>query len=415
MAENFVIRLFAAPVDASVQAEWMVVDGSGARRSNMQSGTLANAALQTGGRKVTVLVPGMDVLLAEPVLPLKSGTKLAQVVPFALEEQLAADVEDLHFAVGKRDKQPGTPVAVVAHEQMERWQAALQHAGLSADVLCAETSLLPSAATGVALVIEGGHVYVRRESAPGAVVDVEPLIEALQLALASSEQEREDVTIYLSEEDYERERDLLEGLREFTTSLQLKLLPGGVLPMLAANLTQTTPVNLLQGRYASKTQLQFSFAPWRYAAILAGAFIALHLGLQAWRYVHFKKAEAQLDSEIAQVFQQAMPGAPMPSPSNARKQVELRLNQLRGAAPTSGIMATLSVLGEALAQAPNTRLEALSYRNNITELRVTAPSVDALDRIQHTASQRGIDAQIQSASPRDSKIEGRMQFKTPGP
>ena len=71
------------------------------------------------GRKTIVLVPGTDVLLAEPVLPLKSGAKLAQVVPFALEEQLAADVEDLHFAVGKRDSRPGTPVAAVARTRMD--------------------------------------------------------------------------------------------------------------------------------------------------------------------------------------------------------------------------------------------------------------------------------------------------------
>ena len=89
-----------------------------------------------------------------------------------------------------------------------------------------------------------------REGSPGAVLDVQPLIEALQLALASGEEAREHVTIYVSEDDYERERELLEGLREFTASLQLKLLPDGPLPLLAANIVQWAPVNLLQGRYA---------------------------------------------------------------------------------------------------------------------------------------------------------------------
>ena len=89
---------------------------------------------------------------------------------------------------------------------------------------------------------------------PGAVLDVEPLIEALQLSLASGEEAREHVTIYVAEDDYERERELLEGLREFTASLQLKLLPDGPLPLLAANIVQSAPVNLLQGRYQSKTQ-----------------------------------------------------------------------------------------------------------------------------------------------------------------
>ena len=38
--------------------------------------------------------------------------------------------------------------------------------------------------------------------------------------------------IYLSEDDYERERELLEGMREFTASLQLKLLPADRCPCL---------------------------------------------------------------------------------------------------------------------------------------------------------------------------------------
>jgi hypothetical protein len=58
------------------------------------------------------------------------------------------------------------------------------------------------------------------------------------------------VTIYVAEDDYERERELLEGLREFTASLQLKLLPDGPLPLLAANIVHGgAGVNLLQGRY----------------------------------------------------------------------------------------------------------------------------------------------------------------------
>ena len=53
---------------------------------------------------------------------------------------------------------------------------------------------------GVTLLIDGARVYVRRETTPGAVLDVEPLIEALQLALASGEESREHVTIYVSAE-----------------------------------------------------------------------------------------------------------------------------------------------------------------------------------------------------------------------
>jgi general secretion pathway protein L len=292
----------------------------------------------------------------------------------------------------------------------QRWR--LQ--GWRWDAFYAETAALPETPNGVTLLVDGGRVYVRREGSPGAVLDVEPLIEALQLSLASGDEAREHVTIYVSEADYERERDLLEGLREFTASLQLKLLPDGPLPLLAASVLKRAPVNLLQGPYASKTKLHISFAPWRYAAILAVVFFATHLGLKSWQYFHLRTAEARLDNEITQVFQQAMPGAPAPEPQAARKQMELRLAQVRGSAPVSGMMITLATLGEALAKTPDANIEALSYRNNITDLRVLAPSVDALDRIRQVAAERGVAAEIQSASPRESKFEGRLQFRTTG-
>jgi general secretion pathway protein L len=400
---------------APPQAEWLVVDSNGARRGNVSWGSLSDAAAQSSGRKTIVLVPGTDVLLAEPVLPLKSsGAKLAQVVPFALEEQLAADVEDMHFAVGKRASRPGTPVAAVAHARMAEWMTALQDAGLQTDSIYAETAMLPVVAGAVAVLIDGNRVYVRREDTPGAVIEVEPLIEALQLALASGEEARENVTIFLSEDDYERERDLLEGLREFTASLQLKLLPDGPLPLLAANISQNAPVNLLQGNYGAKTKLNVSFAPWRYAAALAVVFVAAHLGLKAWQYVHYKKIESQLDAQIAETYQQALPGAPVPAPLEARREIEQVLNQLRGTGPTSGMLTTLAMLSEAMGQAPNTDIEALSYRDNVTDLRVLVPSVDTLERIRQVAGERGVSAKIESANPRDSKFEGRLQFKKAG-
>lgn len=423
MPELLVVRLHpvaaastGATQSAPPQAEWLVIDAnSGARRGNVSWGSLLDAAALSAGRKTVVLVPGTDVLLAEPVLPLKSsGAKLAQVVPFALEEQLASDVEDMHFAVGKRDSRPGTPVAAVAHARMKEWLAVLQDAGLQTDTIYAETAAIPVVAGAVAVLIDGKRVYVRREATPGTVIEVEPLIEALQLALASGEESRENVTIYVVEEDYERERELLEDLREFTASLQLKLLPDGPLPLLAATLTQSSPVNLLQGSYASKTKLNVSFRPWRYAAALALVFFATHIGLKTWQYVHYKKVESQLDAQIAETYQQALPGSPVPPPLEARRQVEQVLNQLRGTGPTSGMLTTLAMLSEAMAQAPNTDIEALSYRNNVTDLRVLAPSVDALDRIRQVAGERGVTAEIQSANPRDSKFEGRLQFKKAG-
>jgi general secretion pathway protein L len=415
MPEFLVVRLPSATADTiGAAAEWIVMDGTGARRGNVQSGPLDLAPATAANRKVVVLVPGTDALLAEPVLPVKSGVKLAQVVPFALEEHLASDVEDLHFAVGKREVRPGTPVTVVARARMDAWQALLANAGLQADAIYPETAALPETPNAITLLIDGARVYVRRPEMPGAVLDVQPLIEALQLALASGEEAREHVTIYVAEDDYERERELLEGLREFTQSLQLKLLPDGPLPLLAANIVQHPGVNLMQGAYQSKRKLNVSFAPWRYAAVLAGVFLVAHLGLKSWQYFHYRSQEARLDAEIANIYQQLMPGAPMPETSAARRMVEARLNQLRGSGPVSGVMTTLAALGEALGQTPDVTIENIAYVNNTTNLRVLAPDTAALDRIRQLASEHGLESELKSDNTRDQKHEGQLQFKNPG-
>jgi general secretion pathway protein L len=415
MAETVVIRLLArdASSGAADTVEWLTLDSAGNRIGPVRIGALAEAAQQCLGRRTIVLAPGTDVVLAEPVVPVKGG-KLAQVVPFALEEQLASDLEDLHFAIGKRDGRSGVPVAVVAHERMDSWLTLLRSAGIEPDAIYGESAMVPLTPNGVTVLIDGSRVYVRREGTPPTALDVQPLIEALQLALASGEEAREHVTLYVDVDVYERERDLLEGLREYTASLQLKLLPDGALALLAPNALQTQgAVNLLQGKYAVKNKLNIAFAPWRYAAVLAAVFFAVHLGFKGWQYAHLQREETRLDAAIVEVYQIAMPGAPEPDPLLARRLVEARLTALRGGTPAGSVLETIGTLAEAIVQVPGADVEALHYRNKTTDLRIVAPSVDALDRIRQFAAERGMSAVIQSANPRDQKYEGRLQFKSP--
>ncbi len=124
MADWLLLRL---PRAAGELASWLVADARGAPAGPAQSGPLTLAAARAAGRRVCVLVPGADVLLAEPEVPVKAGAKLQQLLPYALEEQLADDIDDLHFAVGKRAGDSSrSPVAVVARALLDEWLATLR-------------------------------------------------------------------------------------------------------------------------------------------------------------------------------------------------------------------------------------------------------------------------------------------------
>src|SRR5258708_22016699 len=159
MADWLLIRL---PRTAEQPATWLTVDSRGNPSGPPQSGPLSLAAPQAMSRRICVLVPGTDVLLTEPEVPTKAGTKLHQVVPYALEEQLADDIDDLHFAIGKRaaDSQR-TPVAVIRRSLMDEWLTSLKSSGLDPESMYTESDLLHQNPGQAGLVVEEGVGVVR--------------------------------------------------------------------------------------------------------------------------------------------------------------------------------------------------------------------------------------------------------------
>lgn len=407
MSETLVIRLRAAE---EAPASWLVVDANGARSGPLQSGPVSDALNLAPGRRVVLLVPGTEVGLAEPELPLRSGARLAQVVPYALEEQLASDVDALHFAVGARSAGAvGTPVAFVARSLMQRWYDQCEAAGIHPDAAYADSTAVPAAATGCTLLLEETLLYVRRADSLPYVLDATDVPVALELALGAAHsvaESGENVTFYAGTTEYEQHRDAIEGLRERTASLQVKLLPEGALPLLAAQAAGGAGVNLLQGPFGARASLGTKLREWRLPASLAAAVALLFVANQAVGWWQMSRAERALDAQIAEIFAQALPGQPVVDP---RAQLQGALGA--GRAAGGGLLPVISALAEAMAQAPSARIEAMSFRGNALELRLTAPTVESLDGIKQTMTRDGMTAELQSATPRDGVVEGRLQVR----
>lgn len=407
MSETLVIRLRAAD---EAPASWLIVDANGARSGPLQSGPVADALGHAQGRRVVLLLPGSEITLAEPELPVRGGARIAQAVPFALEEQLASDVELLHFAVGTRAAGAvGTPVAVVSRVALERWLDRCEAAGIEVSAAHADSAAVPVSGAGCTLLLDDTQLYVHRADSLPYVLDAEPLAGALELVLGPRAVEGgagEHVTFYTSTAEYERHRELIEGLRASTATLQVKLLPDGALPLLAAQAVAGAGVNLLQGAYAPRSSLGNRLREWRLPAALAAASVLLFVGTQTAAWITQSRAEKALDAQIAEVFAQALPGQPVVDP-RAQMQGALGMAGSGGA----GLLPAMSVLARAMAQAPAARIESMSFRGNALELRLSAPSIESLDGIKQAVNRDGVSAEIQSATPRGNGVEGRLQLR----
>src|SRR6204780_241065 len=189
MADWLLLRLPPPPPPPEQPATWLTADARGAPTGLAQSGPLSLAAPRAAGRRVGLLVPGAEVLLAEPELPVKAGAKLQQLVPYALEEHLAEDIDDLHFAIGRRTSDSGVraPVAVVARALLDDWLTTLREAGLEADVVYADSDLLPKNPGQAVALLEEDAVFVRPPGGSPVTLPADALGQALEIAQAGAD------------------------------------------------------------------------------------------------------------------------------------------------------------------------------------------------------------------------------------
>lgn len=422
MPQTMLLRL---PANLQDETEWLVLDETGVPTLTRQRGALSLAAAVWRTGRLIALAPATQMLLAEPELPPGAGAKLARAVPFALEEQLTEDIDDLSFALGRRTASGLTPVAVVSKAVLEGWINALRNAGLDPQAIYPDMSLVPENPGVTVLWLEGSRLTVRRPGALPFSVELSPFKEALvvagviadPLAIRTAEQLLEpklpeDALLYITREDWEGVKEELEDLMEHFASLKVQLLPDGPLPWLARSLIGTDAVNLLQGDYARAADYGVHWKQWRVPAALAALLLVVHVGAQALQIRQAKRDASALDTEIAQLFNSTVTGEPL---RDARRQMQARLERARhGGASPEYFLRSLKATGDAVRGIPKAKIDALSFREHALDMKVTAPDLSAVSQITQTLGQQGMAADIQSSTPIPGGVEAHLQVHTEG-
>ena len=417
MSATLAIRLSAHAEDAAESV--LVLDGAPA--AAVEIDTLANLARRADGHKLCVLVPGADVLLTRARVPMRGSARILQAVPYALEEQIAADVNDLHFAVGKRDAEGRVAVAAVARARIEDWLARLAAAGLRPQSLLADTAALPPVDHGAVVLLEGERAYVRCPDSTPLECSVDELEQVLDVAGVVIEAESEStdeenarsLVVYASDEDRERHADLIERLGARAERVELRSTMGHALRVLATEAVKPDALNLLQGVYAPRTAIDTLWKPWRTAAMLLAAFLVATLGVQSVRLIQLSARERQLDAAAFDILSKS---CGVRSLADARAQMQRCMDDRLGNA-TGGedlFLEMLGTLAAALAETPGTQITHMSYRNRVLDLKLTVPDIDTLERIKSLVADRGaLQMDIAQTNPGEGKVESQIELKKP--
>ena len=419
MTEYLVIRLGA---EENTHASWIAVDDAGTRRTPPVMGPLDEAPKDIAGREVIVLVPAGETSTLTCDLPAK-GARLRAALPFALEEQVADEIENLHFAPGARRAGGELPVAVVAHDKMNAWLDRLQAAGIRPDRLVPEDHGLAFVPNTLSLLVAEDTIFfnngtdlefVMQGVSPVDVLMAAGILGERGLTEAAAEGSRH-LLVYCEPTDEQRFADDWSRLRQHLDSVDINLLPDGVLPRLAVTVASGAGVNLLQGRYGESTDVAAIFRPWRYVAMLLVGLGVLGLAGKAIDYLRLTSEEAALKESFTAEYRKIRPDDtrevmdPLGTVTSIRRSFGAP-----GSAPAV-FLPTLQQLAAAMQENRDAEIQAISYRAGVIDVRLTAPDVATLDRIEKSVSQSSrFTASIQSTDRIGDRVNSRIQIREVG-
>ena len=390
MNERLIIRLGH---DAAAEASWAPADAAGRLLGTPQTGPLSAAAGMARDRRVVVLVPAEQLMLTEVSVPGLRGPRLRQAIPYALEDRLATDVDDVHCAIGAASAEGEHQVAVVEHRVMQGWLDAFRDAGLSVAAVVPDCLALPWSGDGeVTVAITPDRALVRDGESRGFACErelLEPMLSGRVDAIPATRVGTVDGAPVPSALSATPVTSLRDGLLAW-------LAPQAVAPSL----------DLLQGRYAPKQRRAAALGRWRVPAALAAAWLILGVGTWLLEYRAVAAEHARLQAEINELFSSVITDEPMVDP---RVQIERRLG---GGTAGAELLRLLAAVADGAARVDGIEITGLTYRPGQLDVAVAARTVGGLDQLRDSVLAAGrVDAAIDSASSQGDEVEGRLQVR----
>jgi general secretion pathway protein L len=389
---------------APTQVSWLGV-GEGA--AAISWGSLAEAGVACREAQVIVLVPATDVLLTRVAIPGRNRKRMILAAPFALEEQLADDIETLHFAFGPRNADATLDVAVVSKRLMRHWQELLREAGLEPACLTSEALALPYLPGSWTLLLERETALLRTGPRAGLGVDRHNIEQALLAEQGAATLASPQLQIYQTE--------------AASHGLDLQRLPLSTIitaPALVAMGQGFDPkavIDLLQGEFGGTSGWQELQARWQRPLLLVLVVIVLKVGLMGIELAQNRRESMELGRRIEAVYRQTFPEAKQVV--NPRTQMEQQLAALgQGQQSRDTFLPLLTSIAPDLGKTAQCTVQRLRYHGNAIELELTLATLADLDGLkERLQSHGGLAVEIRTASNSNDLVAARLEIKEARP
>lgn len=345
---------------------------------------VALALAQQGERKVDiVLMPDWYSLHRVTFIDAEKKM-LSKTVPFTLEDELADDIDECHFALGA-PVDNAVDVAVVQRTKLQALIDNIKAVGLDINSMATcpggadEPFWLQLDETSAALFSGTEQLVLDQRQIP-------TLRERAQRILGL----RQDLVPWAV---WQLESDRLD-------TIAIDTLRGGI--------------DLLQGEFRKGVAWQAAWKAWRAPAIAASVLILAMIAQAWWQVGLLESRNLAYRQTIEKTYREAFPKSRVVNP---RRQMAAKLEELEGGVVSSGsnMLSLLSALS-AEEQAASLQISGINYEARAGELRidVLADNFQQVEKIRKALLARGVKAELQNSSAAGNKVRAKLALKEVG-
>jgi general secretion pathway protein L len=420
MSDSLLLHYNPAHADT---ATWSLVNGPGELTSLITTAPLADAAAIAEGHRCIVLLDSNYIHLNHVQLPISNRQKILRAVPFALEEQIADEVEDFHFVIGADEAGAGTAVAGIRRDQLEQILAVFNAAGIYPDAIIPDVLCLPAATDQWCILQHHDHLLIEYTASSGVKIDAENLLLLLQSSLSGDELRTPEKILMFQLDgapaaiSAQALRDSISAETEAATVPEIIEVSYNTHPLVVfcGHYQAAMPLNLLQGSYKPKRKNAGKWQRWRLAAALTLLWLGLYFGASVFELSQLRQKNDRLHVEIEQIYKKTFPDSKRIV--NARVQMEQKLDELKsaGGANEEGLLALLSESIDALSKVSDVTVQSLNFRNNRMDIELTGKGLQSIENLNKSLNQNPkLKAEIVSSTSEKTGVKGNIRIQRAG-
>lgn len=402
MAENFYLRV------CGDRLEWLLLDDTTGIVRFRGDGDFATFTEMIRDMSWSgpsrVMLAGEDILLTRARVPSRQQRQILQAVPYMVEESLATDVDQCHFAVGPRDETGEVSVAVIDRSRFESVLEMLAEAGIKPASVTPDVLHIPAAGT-TSVLIDGDRASVRTGRFSGFAAEQSLLPTAVSLL----GDETASLALYVHPSQHQSFQLYLSQIEaEFPGEVSVEELEYSPFEFLCRSFDDSA-INLLQGEFRVEDDTRKRSTGWRTVAVLAACAFGLQVMLLIGQGIYLDIKASQYERQAKALYAEVFPGDH--NVSNIRLRWRAHIEASSGE-PDSVFFDLFSRSARSL-PGSQLELENVNFNENRGDLilQLSAPRYDAFDKYAQTLRKAGLDVQIGTINQDANVVKGSIRVK----